>query len=96
MPPPRRSTPRSPQHAALGEAVERLRLAAGFTQEELAERMDSDFTQVGGIERGIRNPSYAALVRIAEALGTRPGTIVTLADQVLDEGGAAAQPAGSD
>jgi len=88
MPPPRRkSKPRSPQHAALGEAVRRLRVAAGLAQEELAERMETDFTQVGGIERGTRNPSYETLVRLARALGTRPGAIVLLADEVLDESG---------
>ena len=96
MPPRRRSRPRSPEHAALGEAIRRLRVAGGLAQEELADRMDTDFTQVGGIERGTRNPSYATLVRVARALGTRPGTIVSLADEVLDEAGNGAQPARSD
>lgn len=88
MPPRRKSKPRSPEHAALGEAVRRLRDERGLSQEELADRMDTDFTQVGGIERGLRNPSYETLVRLAAALETRPGEIVSLADRVLDEGGA--------
>jgi transcriptional regulator with XRE-family HTH domain len=86
VPPRRKSKPRSPEHAALGEAVRRLRDTRGLSQEELADRMDTDFTQVGGIERGLRNPSYATLVRLAAALETRPGEIVSLADRVLDEG----------
>jgi transcriptional regulator with XRE-family HTH domain len=86
MPPRRESTPRSPEHAALGEALRRLRDARGWTQEKLAEEAATDLRQVGGIERGLRNPTYETLVRLARALETRPGTIVGLADRLLDEG----------
>jgi transcriptional regulator with XRE-family HTH domain len=88
VPPRRKSKPRSPEHAALGEAVRRLRDERDLSQEELADLMDTDLTQVGGIERGLRNPSYTTLVRLAAALETRPGEIVSLADRVLDAGGA--------
>ena len=82
MPPPRRSKPRSPEHAALGEAVRRLRLEAEMSQETLAEAAGTDLTQVGGIERGVRNPSYTTLVRLAAALGTSVGELTTLADRI--------------
>ena len=82
MPPPRRSKPRSPEHAALGEAVRRLRLEAKMSQEELAEAAGTDLTQVGGVERGVRNPSYTTLLRLATALGTSVGKLTTLADQL--------------
>jgi len=82
MPPPRRSKPRSPEHAALGEAVRRLRLEAEMSQEALAEAAGTDLTQVGGIERGIRNPSYTTLLRLAAALGTSVGELTTLADRI--------------
>lgn len=82
MPPQRRREPRSPEHAALGEAVRRLRLEAGLSQEELAERAGKDFTLIGGIERGQRNPSFETLLRIAAGLGTTIGAIATLADEV--------------
>lgn len=82
MPPPRRSKPRSPEHAALGEAVRRLRLEAELSQEELAEAAGTDLTQVGGIERGVRNPSYTTLLRLATALGTSVGELTTLADRI--------------
>ncbi|HEX3040823.1 MAG TPA: helix-turn-helix transcriptional regulator [Solirubrobacterales bacterium] len=82
MPPPRRSKPRSPEHAALGEAVRRLRLEAEMSQEELAEAAGTDLTQVGGIERGVRNPSYTTLLRLATALGTSVGELTTLADRI--------------
>ena len=83
MPPPRRSKPRSPEHAALGEAVRTFRLEAGMSQEQLAEAAQTDLTQVGGIERGVRNPSYTTLVRLAAALETTAGEITSLADRLL-------------
>jgi transcriptional regulator with XRE-family HTH domain len=82
MPPPRRSKPRSPEHAALGEAVRQLRAEAEMSQEELAEAAGTDLTQVGGIERGVRNPSYTTLLRLAGALDTSVGKLTTLADEL--------------
>ncbi|HET7418114.1 MAG TPA: helix-turn-helix transcriptional regulator [Solirubrobacterales bacterium] len=82
MPPARRVKPRSPEHAALGEAVRRLRVGAELTQEDLATRADTDLTQVGGVERGVRNPSYTTLLRLAGALGTTVGELTTLADRL--------------
>jgi transcriptional regulator with XRE-family HTH domain len=90
MPPHRESKPRSPEHAALGNAVRRLREARGWTQEKLAEEVATDLRQIGGIERGIRNPTYFFLLRLAAALQTRAGEIVTLADRIFDEGRAEA------
>ena len=82
MPPPRRSKPRSPEHAALGEAVRQLRVEAKMSQEELAEAAGTDLTQVGGIERGVRNPSYTTLLRLAGALRTEVGELTALADRL--------------
>ncbi len=84
MPPPRRSKPRSPEHAALGEAVRRLRLEAELSQEQLAERAGTDLTQIGGIERGVRNPSYTTLLRLAAALETSVGELTSLADRLRE------------
>jgi len=85
VPPARRSKPRSPEHAALGEAVRTLRRKAGMSQEELADAADTDLTQVGGIERGVRNPSYTTLLRLAAALETTVGELTTLADKLRDD-----------
>lgn len=86
MPPARRSKPRSPEHAALGEAVRTLRRDAGMSQEELADAAGTDLTQVGGIERGVRNPSYTTLLRLAAALETTVGELTTLGDQLRERG----------
>jgi transcriptional regulator with XRE-family HTH domain len=87
MPPRRRAKPRSPEHAALGGAIQRLRKEAGLSQEELADRSGIHLTHIGGLERGVRNPSYATLVRLAAALQTRVGTLTHLADEIRDEAG---------
>lgn len=84
MPPPRRSKPRSPEHGALGEAIRTIRTEAGLSQEQLAEYAGTDLTQVGGIERGVRNPSYTTLLRFADALDTTVGEIATLADALRE------------
>jgi transcriptional regulator with XRE-family HTH domain len=85
MPPHRRAKPRSPEHAALGAAIQRLRKEAGLSQEALADSSGIHATHIGGMERGVRNPSYATLVRIAAALHTGVGDLTHLADEILDE-----------
>lgn len=83
MPPPRRSEPRSPEHAALvGDAVCTPRNEAGLSQEQPAEGASTDLTQVCGIERGVRNPSYTTLLRLASALNTSVGNLTTLPDEL--------------
>jgi transcriptional regulator with XRE-family HTH domain len=69
MPPRRRSTPRSPNHRALGEAIEELREEASLTHEELAERMEVPFQRISELERGLANPTFATLIRVVEGLG---------------------------
>jgi len=84
VPPSRKSKPRTVELGALGEAIRRLRHDAGLTQEQLADRVATDLTQIGGLERGTRNPSYTTLLRLASALRTRVGEITRLADRLDD------------
>jgi transcriptional regulator with XRE-family HTH domain len=72
---------RSPAHAALGRAIRRSRERLGLSQEELAARSGLHRTYVGGIERGERNPSYTNIVRIADALGERPSSLLVSAER---------------
>lgn len=53
-----------------------------MSQEQLAEGAQTDLTQVGGIERGVRNPSYTTLLRLAAALKTTVGELTTRADEL--------------
>jgi transcriptional regulator with XRE-family HTH domain len=55
--------------AVLGQTIRRHRLAAGLSQEKLAERAEVHRNEVGFLERGERSPSVAVLVRVGEALG---------------------------
>lgn len=82
MPPKRQSTPRSSEHAALGEAIRSLREGKGLSQEALADQAGLHVTHLGGLERGVRNPSYATLIRLSEALKVEPGQLVGLADEL--------------
>lgn len=59
---------RSSAQLALGNAVKRLRIRRGISQEELGLRSRMHRTYVGGIECGIRNPSYMKLAQLASAL----------------------------
>jgi transcriptional regulator with XRE-family HTH domain len=83
VPPRRQSQPRSPEHAALGEAVREARTERGLSQEQLADAAGIHVTHLGGVERGVRNPNYATIVRLARALQVTPGVIVTRADEML-------------
>ncbi|HWP33432.1 MAG TPA: helix-turn-helix transcriptional regulator, partial [Solirubrobacterales bacterium] len=60
-------------------------MKAGLSQEALADSSGVHATHIGGLERGVRNPSYATLIRIAAALQTRVGDLTLLADEILDE-----------
>jgi transcriptional regulator with XRE-family HTH domain len=82
VPPERKSTPRSVEHAALGDAIRLSRQKQGISQEELASRADLHITHLGGLERGVRNPSYATILRLSSALKLKPGELVSLADEL--------------
>lgn len=58
--------------ARLGQVIRNRRTEAGLSQEQLAERSGLHWTYVSQVERGRRNISVDALVRIGEGLGV-PG-----------------------
>lgn len=62
--------------AIVGRNVRRARLHAKLTQEQLAYEAQIDLTYVGGIERGVRNPSLMVIARIADALHTEPAVLL--------------------
>lgn len=53
----------------LGKHIQRLRTAAGFTQESLAMKAGLTRATIAEIEKGAANPSLDGLTRIAGALG---------------------------
>lgn len=48
--------------------VRQRRYELDITQEDLAERADFHVNYIGGIERGIRNPSLTTIIKLAKAL----------------------------
>ena len=58
-----------------GLRVRELRLAAGLSQEQLAERAGLHRTYIGGIERGERNVAILNIVQLARALRVRPSEL---------------------
>lgn len=53
---------------SFGIAVRKRRLAAGLSQEALAENANLHPTYIGMVERGVRNPTLDVSARIAKAL----------------------------
>ncbi len=67
--------------AALGQAVRSYREKAGFSQEQFAFEVELDRTYVSGIERGVRNPTVATLLRLTRALGVPPSALLKAAEK---------------
>jgi transcriptional regulator with XRE-family HTH domain len=73
---------RSQAQVALGAAVRDLRARRGISQEHLADLSGMHRTYVGGIERGVRNPSLKNIRRLAEALDVRTSELLLRAEQL--------------
>ncbi len=60
----------------LGEAIRIHRKSSKLSQEKLAEKADLHPVYVSAVERGVKNISMDALMRIAKALGVRVRDLV--------------------
>jgi len=58
--------------AKFGRKIQRRRKELGFTQEELAYRVNLSRTHMGHIEQGRKSPSLKVLNKISKALKTSP------------------------
>lgn len=56
--------------------MRRFRLAAGLSQEAVAERMSVDRAHVSSMERGQQNVTLLTLWAASEALGIRPALLL--------------------
>lgn len=72
--PPRKK--RAPEALAFGAAVRERRKAKCWTQEQLAERAGVAAIHVGFVERGENVPKLTLILRLAKALGVRPGELI--------------------
>jgi transcriptional regulator with XRE-family HTH domain len=86
MPPQRKSRPRSPYHAALGQAIELLIAENGqMTYETVATEGDLNIKQVGALVRGQGNPTYTTILRLCRGLHVRPGQLLLLAEELQEK-----------
>jgi transcriptional regulator with XRE-family HTH domain len=59
-----------PNLKEFGTLIKEQRRALDISQEELAHRSGLDRTYISGLERGNRNPSLRALLKLANGLNT--------------------------
>lgn len=59
----------------IGTNLRRLRKARGLSQETLAHDAGMSLRFLAGLERGEENPSLQSLVKLATALGVKPGAL---------------------
>ena len=74
--PPRSKKQRTREGIAFGKRVRELRTARGWTQEQLAERADLNWLQVGHIERGASDPKLSTIWKLSKALGIMPAELL--------------------
>jgi transcriptional regulator with XRE-family HTH domain len=86
MPPERRSKPRSPDHAALGQAIQLYIVEeANMTHETVADDSGLSVKQVGTLVRGQSNPTYLTLLKLCRGLHVRPGELMTRTDELREK-----------
>lgn len=66
---------------ALGAAIRELRTKLGITQEALAQEAEVTVGHLSMIERGHANPSWGAVVDIAEALNVSIAELARLTEK---------------
>ena len=63
--------------ALVGANIRKARLAAGMTQEQLAERSGFSQQYISGLERGKRNPTIVSVYELAQAMGVSHEELVS-------------------
>lgn len=74
--PPRKSAAKVPEAVTFGRRVRELRHARGWSQERLAEAADINAVQLSHLENGANEPKLRTILRLARALGVRPGDLL--------------------
>jgi transcriptional regulator with XRE-family HTH domain len=68
--------PKSEAARVLGERFRGERIRVGLSQMELANLAGMNVANYGKIERGVGNPNFETLVRLAGVLGVDPGELI--------------------
>ena len=59
-----------------GKKIQTLRNQRSISQERLAELSDLDRTYISSVERGRRNVSVLNIIKLADALGVAPSSLL--------------------
>jgi transcriptional regulator with XRE-family HTH domain len=71
-----RAGERTAEAIAFGKRVRELRLARGWTQEQLAEQAGLTPVQLSRIENGWNDPKMSTIIRLAKALKVSCGDLM--------------------
>jgi transcriptional regulator with XRE-family HTH domain len=74
--------PRSARLGALGDAIAEARQGAGMSQETLGSLSGVHPVHVRGLERGVQNPTYNTLLKVAGSLEMTVGELTMRADEL--------------
>jgi transcriptional regulator with XRE-family HTH domain len=64
----------------LGRAVKKVRIERGLTQEQVSAASGLHPTYISDIERGVRNPSWESMTRLAGGIGVSVAEISRVYD----------------
>jgi transcriptional regulator with XRE-family HTH domain len=67
----------------LGRRIRFLRKAKGLSQEQLGEKSGVNYKYIGELERGVKNPSFDVMIKIAKALEVTLPELVDIASENL-------------
>ena len=73
----------STPHAALGQALRSVRLAAGLSQEKLALASGVQRNFISLIETGQNQPTIGTIFKLAAALKVKPSQLLATAEKLL-------------
>jgi transcriptional regulator with XRE-family HTH domain len=76
--------PKSNEKLLLGRRIRSLRSTKGWTQQELGRQADVNYKFIGEIERGLQNPSFGVLVKIASSLQVELPELFRFEHEILD------------
>ncbi len=63
-----------------------LRLEQGLTQDELAERANTERSHISSLERAEKGPALATVFTLAASLGIKPHELIALVEQKIKKG----------
>ena len=66
----------------LGNRIRSLREAKGFTQEQIADKLNCSRQKYARLEKGLTDISYSSIKIIAEALGIKTDEITSSVDDI--------------